>query len=200
MYSYPKNENEKFFTDYPIKEKKSKSKNQKNNLIMKTLPSKDDTLNNFHKITDNEIISTTGEQARIIYKKKESKNTHTFDNKMKKKMDKNNIYISDGGLKNKIQKFNYSNPHRQPIKSLQSYLQSINVNQLLKSSTISNTKKQKQKNSDQSQKEENNKIFYKTVRQSTYHPSFPKNYSEKKNKNLNSNKLRTKGNISNIRN
>ena len=86
MYGYSKNENEKLFTDYPIKEKKLKLKDKKSVMIMNTLPSKiDKTLNNFHKVTDNDVINTSGAQPRIIYKKKESKNTHTFDNKMKKK-------------------------------------------------------------------------------------------------------------------
>jgi hypothetical protein len=62
--------------------------------------------NNFHKITEDNIISTSGEQPLLLYRKKESKISHSFDYKMTKKNSDKNIFISDGGLKLKNEKFN----------------------------------------------------------------------------------------------
>ena len=145
---------------------------------------------NFHKITENNIISTSGEQPLLIYKKKEPKISHSFDYKMTKKNSDKNIYISDGGLKKKNAKFNsgynYANNNQKSnkMKSLRTYLESININKILKS-TGTNTKKHKKANINNSKKniptEEH--IFYKTVRGSSNRPVFQNKYfnNEKNN-------------------
>ena len=139
--------------------------------------------NNFHKINENNIISTSGEQPLLLYKKKETKTSHSFDYKMAKNNYDNNIYISDGGLKLKNEKFNSgynytnTNQNHKQIKSLRTYLESINVNKLLKTPTMKN-KKQKKASTINSKKhlptEEH--IFYKTVRGSSNRPAFQKKF------------------------
>ena len=42
-------------------------------------------INNLQKITENNIIRTSGEQPLLVYKKKESKTSQSFDYKMNKK-------------------------------------------------------------------------------------------------------------------
>jgi len=91
--------------------------------------------NNLQKIIENNIISTSGEQPLLLYKKKDNKASHSFDYKMTKKNSDKNMYISDGGLKLKNEKYNagYSNTNanqnqnRKQIKSLRTYLESINI-------------------------------------------------------------------------
>ena len=161
------------------------------NLTKHTMLSKDPT--NFHKITEHNIISTSGEQPLLIYKKKEPKISHSFDYKMTKKNSDKNIYISDGGLKNKNAKFNsgynYININQNPYKkkSLRAYLESININKLLKT-TGNNNKKQKKTYTIDSKKhiQTEEHIFYKTVRGSSNRPVFQKNYfnNGKKKKNI----------------
>ena len=142
-------------------------------------------INNLQKITENNIIRTTGEQPLLVYKKKEGKTSHSFDYKMSKKSSDKNIYISDGGLKQKNEKFNtgYSytnaNQNKKNIKSLRTYLESINADKLLKTPSIQNKKKVKtKKNTINSKKnippEEN--LLYKTVRGSSNRPIFQKKY------------------------
>ena len=137
--------------------------------------------NNFHKITENNIISTSGEQPLLLYRKKEPKISHSFDYKMTKKNSDKNIYISDGGLKLKNEKFNsginYTNTnhnHKQ-IKSLRTYLESININKILKTPAIKN-KKQTKTYTINSKKHlpTEEQIFYKTVRGSSNRPAFKK--------------------------
>jgi hypothetical protein len=118
--------------------------------------------NNFHKITtENDKISTSGEQPLLLYRKKEPKISHSFDYKMTKKNSDKNIYITDGGLKTKIEKFNSGynytntnqnqnqnlnqnqNKNQRQIKSLRTYLESINVNKLLKTPAMKNKKQAK---------------------------------------------------------
>ena len=139
--------------------------------------------NNFYKINENNIISTSGEQPLLLYKKKEQKTSHSFDYRMAKNNYDNNIYISDGGLKLKNEKFNSgynytnTNQNHKQIKSLRTYLESINVNKLLKTPTMKN-KKQAKSNAINSKKhlptEEH--IFYKTVRSSSNRPVFQKKF------------------------
>ena len=147
--------------------------------------------NNFHKITENNIISTSGEQPLLLFKKKEPKISHSFDYKMTKKNSDKNIYISDGGLKLKNEKFNSGYNHtninlnRHQMKSLRTYLESINVNKLLKTPMMKNKKQTKVNNTINSKKhiptEEH--IFYKTVRGSSNRPAFQKKFyiNEKNN-------------------
>ena len=146
--------------------------------------------NDFHKITENNMISTSGEQPLLLFKKKEPKISHSFDYKMTKKNSDKNIYISDGGLKLKNEKFNsgynYTNTNQNPkqIKSLRTYLESINVNKLLKTPTMK-SKKQAKTNTLISKKhmpiEEH--IFYKTVRGSSNRPAFQKKFFNNNEKN-----------------
>ena len=104
---------------------------------------------NLPKITENNIISISGEQPLLFYKKKENKISHSFDYKMAKKNSNKNIYISDGGLKLKNEKYNYrcnnanTNQNKKHIKNQRTYLESINVNKLLKSPLIQNEKQVK---------------------------------------------------------
>ena len=70
--------------------------------------------NNFQKITGSGSINTSGSQPIVVFKKKSSKkglievNQTNPKNIQKSKNDKNE-YISDGGLHQKIQKFNSNN-------------------------------------------------------------------------------------------
>jgi len=138
---------------------------------------------NLQKITENNIISTSGEQPLLLYKKKENKISHSFDYKMTKKNSDKNIYISDGGLKLKNEKYNYgynntnTNQNKKHIKSLRTYLESINVNKLLKTPSIQNKKqiKSNQINSKKKMQTDEN-ILYKTVRGSSNRPIFQKKY------------------------
>ena len=148
--------------------------------------------NNFHKVNEDNIISTSGEQPLLLYKKKEAKISHSFDYKMTKKNSDKNIYISDGGLKLKNKKFNSgynytntnTNQNHKQIKSLRNYLESINVNKLLKTPAMSNKKKAKinTANSKKNIPTEEH-IFYKTVRGSSNRPAFQKKFynNEKSN-------------------
>ena len=154
--------------------------------------------NNFHKITtENDKISTSGEQPLLLYRKKEPKISHSFDYKMTKKNSDKNIYITDGGLKMKNEKFNsgynYTNTnlnqnHNQnqnprQIKSLRTYLESINVNKLLKTPAMKN-KKQAKTNTINSKKniQTEEQVFYKTMRGSSNRPAFHKKfYNNEKN-------------------
>jgi len=141
-------------------------------------------INNLQKITENNIIRTSGEQPLLIYKKKEGKASHSFDYKMNKKSSEKNMYISDGGLKLKNEKINtgYSytnaNQNKKNVKSLRTYLESINANKLLKTPTIQNRKVKTKKKTINSKKniqpEEN--LLYKTVRGSSNRPIFQKKY------------------------
>ena len=141
--------------------------------------------NNLQKIIENNIISTSGEQPLLLYKKKDNKASHSFDYKMTKKNSDKNMYISDGGLKLKNEKYNagYSNTNanqnqnRKQIKSLRTYLESINVNKLLKTPGIQNKKQVKpnNKNSNKNMKVEEN-IFYETVRGRSNRPIFQKKF------------------------
>ena len=138
---------------------------------------------NLQKITENNIISTSGEQPLLLYKKKENKISHSFDYKMTKKNSDKNIYISDGGLKLKNEKYNYgynntnTNQNKKHIKSLRTYLESININKLLKTPSIQN-KKQIKSNQINSKKkiQTDENILYKTVRGSSNRPIFQKKY------------------------
>ena len=139
--------------------------------------------NNFHKITEDNIISTSGEQPLLLYRKKESKISHSFDYKMTKKNSDKNIFISDGGLKLKNEKFNSGynytnsniNQNNKQIKSLRTYLESININKLLKTPAMK-YKKQSKTNTINSKKNIPNDehVFYKTVRGSSNRPVFQK--------------------------
>ena len=140
---------------------------------------------NLQKITETNIISTSGEQPLLLYKKKENKISHSFDYKMTKKNSDKNIYISDGGLKLKNEKYNYgynntntnANQNKKHIKSLRTYLESINVNKLLKTPSIQNKKQGKtnQMNSKKKMQADEN-ILYKTVRGSSNRPIFQKKF------------------------
>ena len=162
------------------------------NTIKPSTLSKDS--NNFHKITtENDKISTSGEQPLLLYRKKEPKISHSFDYKMTKKNSDKNIYITDGGLKTKNEKFNSGynytntnqNQNQRQIKSLRTYLESINVNKLLKTPALKN-KKQAKTNNINSKKniQTEEKVFYKTMRGSSNRPAFHKKfYNNEKNNN-----------------
>ena len=102
---------------------------------------------------------------------------------MTKKNSDKNIYISDGGLKLKNEKYNYgynntnANQNKKHIKSLRTYLESINVNKLLKTPSIQNKKQEKsnQINSKKKAQADEN-ILYKTVRGSSNRPIFQKKF------------------------
>ena len=135
----------------------------------------------FKKISENNIVNTSGEQPLLLYKKKDNKISHSFDYKMTKKNSDKNIYISDGGLKLKNEKYKtsysntYSNQNKDPkqIKSLRAYLESINVNKVLKAQGTQNKKQVKTKNPKKNKKYEEH-IFYKTVRGTSNRPMFHK--------------------------
>ena len=68
-----------------------------------TLNNKDNT--NFKKVTGSGIVGTSGLSPIIIYKKS-SKGDENKEKYRVKKQIKNTNYISDGGLKQKIEKYN----------------------------------------------------------------------------------------------
>ena len=151
---------------------------------------------NFYRINGNGKINTTGEQALILYKKKQSKISHSFEYKMtKKNKDNKNIYISDGGLKLKNQKYkariNYihtkpiSNQYNEEIKSVMTNYALMNEKSAKKNHTI-NTKDNKRGFDE--------KIYYKTVRGYSNRPTFKKKYYNKSQE-IHKDKMKIKKNM-----
>ena len=60
---------------------------------------------NFYRISLNHEINAAGERPLILYKKRQKKISHSFEYKMTKKNNDNNIFINDRGIKLKKQKY-----------------------------------------------------------------------------------------------
>ena len=155
---------------------KDKAKSN-NKYINPELISIDNT--NFYRVSGNQAINTAGEQPLILYKKKIGKISHSFEYKMTKKNNDNNIFISDGGLKLKNQKYRtkyhyiYNKPnniqfHDELKKILSKYALVYD-----KSATNNYTITSKDNNNI----DENN--YYRTIRGSSNRPMFKKKYNNK---------------------
>ena len=135
---------------------------------------------NFYRINGNQQINTTGEQPLILYKKKQGKISHSFEYKMTKKNNDNNIYISDGGLKLKNQKYktkyNYiytkplNNQYNEELKSIMTNYAMMYEKSAKKNNTI---------NPKDNKRGIDEKIYYKTVRGYSNRPTFKKKYYNK---------------------
>ena len=148
---------------------------------------------NFKKVTGFGIIGTSGLSPVIIYKKDLKEKNIAEKYKIKRQM-KNFNYISDGGLRKKLEKYNtglaFNSPH-------------ISFPQTAKNKT---TKNQENKNHNlflgeknigkdayiKKPKIEEIKLFSKTVRESNKRPIFPKT---EKHKNSSKNTFWKKNNI-----
>ena len=139
---------------------------------------------NFHRISGNSKINTTGEQPLILFKKKEGRISHSFEYKMTKKNNDNNIFITDGGLKLKNKKYktkynitsikNENNPFH------------YEINKILTNYAILYDKSTKNKNMTINTKNEpqihfNENIYYRTVRGLSNRPMFKKKHLYKSN-------------------
>ena len=141
---------------------------------------KDNT--NFKKVTGSGIVGTSGLSPIVIYKK----STKGDENKEKyrvKRQIKNTNYISDGGLKQKIEKFN----NGFGFGSSQNFIgqNKTTKNKYNKNHELFFKEKQKEKDSLPRTKKYSNiidkKLFSKTVRESNKRPIFPKNNEKIKN-------------------
>ena len=153
--------------------------------------------NNFYRINGNRKINinTVGEQPLILYKKKQNKISHSFEYKMtKKNKNDDNIYISDGGLKLKNQKYktkyNYiytkpTNQYNEEVKSLMTNYALIYEKSAKKNNTI-NTK--------DNNRAFDEKIYYKTVRGYSNRPTFKKKYYNKSQE-IHKDKIKIKKNL-----
>ena len=151
--------------------------------------------NNFYRINGNRKINTTGEQPLILYKKRQNKISHSFEYKMTKKNKNNdNIYISDGGLKLKNQKYKtkYNYIYTKPINQYNEEVKSLITNYALiyeKSAKKNNTINPKDNN-----RAFDEKIYYKTVRGFSNRPTFKKKYYNKSQE-MPKNKIKIKKNL-----
>ena len=157
---------------------KAKEKDKsKNKYINPELISIDNT--NFYRVSENQAINTEGEHALILYKKKIRKISHSFEYKMTKKNNNDNIFISDGGLKLKNQKYKtkYHYKYNKPNNiQFQEELKKILSKYSLvydKSAPNNYTITSKENNNI----DENN--FYRTIRGSSNRPMFKRKYNNK---------------------
>ena len=160
----------------------------------KTIISPDNA--NFTKVTGFGIIGTSGLSPVIIYKKNPKENSKLENFKIKRQI-KNTNYISDGGLRQKLEKYNtgiafsssqMSFPQTSKNKTAKNK-DNKNHNLFLEEKRIlkdTNIKKPKF---------EEIKLFSKTVRESNKRPIFPK--TEKHKNNAKNGFWRDNNNISN---
>ena len=159
------------------------TKNFYRNKDKSTFSHKDNT--NFKKVSGSGIVGTSGLSPIIIYKKTSKGNENKEKYKVKKQI-KNTNYISDGGLKQKIEKYN--NGFGFPSHNIlgQSTQNKTTKHKYNKKHNIFFEEKQKEKESfPMSKKYSNNiidkKVFSKTVRESNKRPIFQKNTEKMKN-------------------
>ena len=134
---------------------------------------------NFYRISLNHEINTAGEHPLILYKKRQGKISHSFEYKMTKKNNDNNIFISDGGLKLKKQKYktkyNYiytkpnNNQYNEEIKTILNNYALIYDKSNKKNKTINS----------KDNRVNDEKIYYKTVKGYSNRPMFKKKYNNK---------------------
>ena len=194
--------------NYP--KKKSETNRDKKRLNQKTNP-------NFQKITGSANINTLGSQSIVVFKKTSNKkNIIDLNYNSKNNQNQNAGYISDGGLSQKLQKFNnntnmnannninniyfnnYVNDKNQPIPNNKNFKNNNIYEQ--SSNTNCNTRKFKEQQ------------FSKTVRDFNKRPAIPKNEKVKdentnaknskklKNKSVNQNINSNPGNFANNKN
>ena len=167
-----------FKLNKPIQLPHSYSTRSLNKTREKTILSPDNA--NFTKVTGFGIIGTSGLSPVIIYKKsfKESNRVEKF--KIKRQI-KNSNYISDGGLKKKLEKYNtglaFNSPH---ISFPQTSKNKTTKNQDNKNHNLFLGEKNIGKDADiKKPKIEEIKLFSKTVRESNKRPIFPKTEKHK---------------------
>ena len=144
--------------------------------------------NEFTKINTLGTTNTSGTQPIIIYKKEF--NNHNYNNNIKQiKLPSNNnknMYISDGGLKKKLERYNAGHSYSIPNKK------SSSVKKYKKTKKFYPTKKKLLKSSTQE------KLFSQTMVGSFRRPNIPNKKKDKKNKvitnYLNDNKDKNKEN------
>ena len=144
-------------------------------------PVKDNT--NFKKVTGSGVIGTSGLSPIIIYKKSLKGNQNKEKYRVKRQI-KNANYISDGGLKQKIEKFNYGFGSSSPITISKNNQIKTTKNKFNKNHNLFFEENQKEKESFPRSKKYNateKKLFSKTVRESNKRPIFPKNNEKIKN-------------------
>ena len=148
----------------------------------------------FYRITGNQAINTDGEQPLILYKKKIGKISHSFEYKMTKKNNDNNIFISDGGLKLKNQKYktkyNYiynkgnNEQFQDQIKSIISKYAIVYDKMSKKNKTINS---KPEGNIDEN-------IYYRTVKGFSNRPNLKRKYYNKSHE-IHKGKIKIKKNI-----
>ena len=145
---------------------------------------------NFTKVTGSGTIGIFGQSPVVVYKKKQKEKQNKEKYELKKQM-KNNNYISDGGLKQKIQKYNngiISSPVSSPKNKLKTSKNKNRNDNLLFGQNQNNkmSSPRSTKNSNILEKQ----LFSKTVRESNKKHIFEKmkNIYKAKLKHKNSNK------------
>ena len=144
--------------------KSSSVKNFKGNNIKKN-KTNINIINEFKKINTIGTTNTSGTQPIIIYKKE--LNNHNI-----KRIKNNNIYINDGGIKKKLERYNNGHSYSIPKKK------TLSCNKKKKSKNYYPTKKKLFKSSTQE------KLFSQTMIDSFKRPNIPK---KEKNKIINKN-------------
>ena len=139
---------------------------------------------NFKKVTDSGTIGISGRNPIIIYKKASKGRINKEKYEVQKQI-RNAHYISDGGLKEKIEKFNYGYGHaHSSIPLPQNQQIKTTKNKYNKEHNLFFEEKQNGKESLPKSKKLNNtdkKLFSKTVRDFNKRPTFRKNGEKMKN-------------------
>ena len=139
---------------------------------------------NFKKVTDSGTIGISGNNPIIIYKKTSKGRLNKEKYEVQKQI-RNTNYISDGGLKEKIEKFNYGYGYvHSSIPLPQNSQIKTTKNKYNKDHNLFFEEKQNGKESLQKSKKLNNtdkKLFSKTVRDFNKRPIFRKNGEKIKN-------------------
>ena len=158
--------------------KSSSVKNFKGNNIKKN-KTNINIINEFKKINTIGTTNTTGTQPIIIYKKELNNHINNI-----KQIKNNNIYISDGGLKKKLERYNNGHSYSIPKKK------TLSCNKKKKTKNYYPTKKKFFKSSTQE------KLFSQTMIDSFKRPNIPKKEKNKitnKNQTINySNEIKSK--------
>ena len=173
--------------------------NPKNNLAKKPISQKNkkkldkNHINNFEKITGSGDINYAGNQPIVIYKKqssskKVSKSPNPFNSKYT--INKNKFeYVSDGGMLQKLQKYNSNNNFSPNNKNnnnnnlyhYNNYISEKDKNLPINKNKKNNSEKHKHNNNNQSSNanKSNKQIFNKTVRDFNKRPNIMNNINIK---------------------
>ena len=173
--------------------------NPKNNLAKKPISQKNkkkldkNHINNFEKITGSGDINYAGNQPIVIYKKqssskKVSKSPNPFNSKYT--INKNKFeYVSDGGMLQKLQKYNSNNNFSPNNKNnnnnnlyhYNNYISEKDKNLPINKNKKNNSEKHKHNNNNQSSNanKSNKQIFNKTVRDFNKRPNIMSNINIK---------------------